>query len=184
MQGTSGNARAFPGNARACPGNARAYPGMHVHFVEKQLDDNFSEQVFDSFIDGLDPSKRYFTQEDIKLFSKYKYRIDNQLKESDLSFYNAVYAVFLEKIKSAKDFYGEILKEPFNYRKQETINVDFEQVPFAKNQNELIDYWRKQLKLQTIDKIQELESLEKNKAEKDSKYKKRTTSKIKLNFIK
>lgn len=143
------------------------------HFVEKQLDDNFSEQVFESFIDGLDPSKRYFTQEDIRTFSKYKFRIDNQLKESDLTFYNTVYEMFLEKIKSAKDFYGEILKEPFNYKKQETINVDYDVVPFAKDQNELFDYWRKQLKLQTIDKIQELESLEKDKAKKDAKYKQR-----------
>jgi carboxyl-terminal processing protease len=143
------------------------------HFVEKQLDDNFSEQVFESFIDGLDPSKRYFTQEDIRTFSKYKFRIDNQLKESDLTFYNTVYEMFLEKIKSAKDFYGEILKEPFNYKKQETINVDYDVVPFAKDQNELFDYWRKQLKLQTIDNIQELESLEKDKAKKDAKYKQR-----------
>lgn len=148
------------------------------HFVEKQLDDNFSEQVFESFIDGLDPSKRYFTQEDIRTFSKYKFRIDNQLKESDLSFYNAVYGMFLEKIKSAKDFYGEILTEPFNYKKQETINVDYDVVPFAKDQNELFDYWRKQLKLQTIDKIQELESLEDDKAKKDSNYKKRDFEEI------
>lgn len=144
------------------------------HFVEKQLDDNFSEHVFNSFIDGLDPSKRYFTQEDIRVFSKYKYRIDNQLKESDLTFYNLVYGMFLQKIKSAKDYYGEILEDSFNYQKQETINVDYDNVPFAKNENELIEYWRKQLKLQTIDKIQELESLEDDKAEKDSKYKKRS----------
>jgi len=143
------------------------------HFVEKQLDDNFSEHVFNSFIDGLDPSKRYFTQEDIKVFSKYKYRIDNQLKESDLTFYNLVYGMFLQKIKSAKDYYGTILEDPFNYKKQESINVDYDNVPFAKNENELIDYWRKQLKLQTIDKIQELASLEDDKAKKDSKYKKR-----------
>jgi len=148
------------------------------HFVEKQLDDNFSEQVFESFIDGLDPSKRYFTQEDIQLFSKYKYRIDNQLKESDLTFYNTVYGMFLEKIKSAKDFYGEILKESFNYKKQETINVDYDVVPFAKDQNELFDYWRKQLKLQTIDKIQELESLEEDKVKKDEKYTKRSFREI------
>jgi carboxyl-terminal processing protease len=148
------------------------------HFVEKRLDDNFSEYVFNDFIDGLDPSKRYFTQEDIRIFSKYKYRIDNQLKESDLSFYNLVYDKFLKQIKSAKDYYGVILENPFNYKKNETIDIDYEKVPFAKNENELIDYWRKQLKLQTIDKIQELESLEEEKAKKDSKYQKRSFNEL------
>ena len=39
------------------------------HFVVKDMNDDFSEQVFNSFVDGLDPSKRYFTQEDLKEFS-------------------------------------------------------------------------------------------------------------------
>jgi len=144
------------------------------HFVEKNLDNKFSEHVFNDFIDGLDPSKRYFTKEDIQLFSKYKYQIDNQLKESDLSFYNLVYDKFLNKIKTAKNYFGTILEKPFDYKKKEIIDINYDKVPFAKNENELIDYWRKQLKLQTIDKIQELTSLEEDKAKKDSKYKKRS----------
>ena len=154
--------------------NVLNYMLTRGHFVEKRMDDNFSEHVFNSFIDGLDPSKRYFTQEDIRVFSKYKYRIDNQLKDSDLSFYNLVYDKFLSKIKSAKDYYGAILENPFNYKKEEIVDVDYDKVPYAANENELIDYWRKQLKLQTIDKIQELESLEEDKSKKDSNYKKRS----------
>ena len=72
------------------------------HFVEKELNDTFSEMVYKGFIDGLDPSKRYFTQEDLKEFSQYKYEIDNQLKDNDLTFYNLVYNRFLEKVKNAK----------------------------------------------------------------------------------
>ncbi|MFY0603139.1 MAG: carboxy terminal-processing peptidase [Flavobacteriaceae bacterium] len=142
------------------------------HFVEKDLNDDFSELVFKNFIDGLDPSKRYFTQQDIKKFSKYKYQIDNQLKENNLSFYNLVYSRFIQKIKSAKNYYGKLLEEPFNYNKKESINIDFDKVPFAENENQLIDYWRKQLKLQTISKIQEKEELQNEKAKKDKNYKK------------
>ncbi len=40
------------------------------HFVVKNMDDDFSEHVFNNFIEGLDPSKRYFTQEDIREVSK------------------------------------------------------------------------------------------------------------------
>lgn len=140
------------------------------HFVEKQLDDNFSKFVFKDFINGLDGSKRYFTQKDINEFSKYKYQIDNQLKESNLDFYKLVYGRFLEKIKSAKDYYGVILEKPFNYRKKEIIDIDYEKTPFASNENQLIDYWRKQLKLQTLSKIKEQEDLQEEKNKKDKKY--------------
>ncbi|MFD2568856.1 carboxy terminal-processing peptidase [Pseudotenacibaculum haliotis] len=148
------------------------------HFVEKQIDDTFSEHVFNSFIDGLDPSKRYFTQEDIKEFSRYKFQIDNQLKELKLDFYKLVYGRFLEKIKSAKKFYGTILDKPFNYKKKEQIDVNYDNVPFATNKEQLIDYWRKQLKLQTIDKIQEQEELEEDKFKKDPSYKKKSFAQI------
>ncbi|MFY0630647.1 MAG: carboxy terminal-processing peptidase [Flavobacteriaceae bacterium] len=150
------------------------------HFVEKKLNDDFSLFVFKDFIDGLDPSKRYFTQADIKEFSKYKYQIDNQLKESNIDFYKLVYGKFLKKIKSAKKYYGAILKEPFNYKKKEIIDVDFSKAPFAANDNQLIDYWRKQLKLQTIDRIQEQEELQELEYKKDKNYEKKSFSELEL----
>jgi carboxyl-terminal processing protease len=145
-----------------------------LNFVEKDLNDDFSALVFKNFIEGLDPSKRYFTQDDIRKFSKYKYQIDNQIKESNTSFYNLVYSRFLKKIKSAKQYYGKLLEAPFNYKKKEIIDVDFDKVPFAKNENQLIDYWRKQLKLQTISRIQEKEELQDEKYKKDKNFKKRS----------
>ncbi|NCT08553.1 MAG: tail-specific protease [Flavobacteriia bacterium] len=141
------------------------------HYITKEINDQFSEHVFNHFIESLDPSKRYFTQEDIKDFSKFKYQIDNQLLKDDLSFYNLVYGCFLERIKKAKTFYSGILSKPFNYSKEETINLDYEKVPFAKNNIELFDYWRKQLKLQTLDKIQQETVIEKDKINKDKNYK-------------
>ena len=136
------------------------------HFVVKDMNDDFSEQVYTSFIEGLDPSKRYFTQKDLKEFSKFKYEIDNQLLEDDVSFYNTVYTNFTKKIKNAKSYYGELLSQPFHFDKNETIDIDYDKVPFAKNENQLIDYWRKQLKLNVLSRVQ-------NKIEKqDAKVKK------------
>ena len=141
------------------------------HFVEKELNDAFSEKVYQEFINGLDPNKRYFTQEDLKEFSQYKYEIDNQLKDNDLTFYNLVYGRFLSKVKNAKSYYEALLKAPFNYKKEETVNMDFEKVPFAVNNNELIDYWRKQMKLNVLSRVQEQEDLQKDKLKKDPTFK-------------
>ena len=144
------------------------------HYVVKELNDDFSELVYDAFIDKLDVSKRYFTQEDLKEFSQYKYQIDNQLLQDDLSFYNLVYSRYLDKIKNAKSYYGDLLAQPFQFNKNETINVDYAKVPFAKNDNQLIDYWRKQLKLQTISRIQEQTILQEEKLKEDNKFKTRS----------
>ena len=144
------------------------------HFVVKDMNDDFSEQVYTSFIEGLDPSKRYFTQKDLKEFSKFKYEIDNQLLEDDVSFYNTVYANFTEKIKNAKSYYAELLSQPFRFNKNETIDIDYDKVPFAKNENQLIDYWRKQLKLNVLSRVQNKIEKQDAKVKKDPKTKKKS----------
>ncbi|MFL0101399.1 carboxy terminal-processing peptidase [Tenacibaculum maritimum] len=144
------------------------------HYVQKELNDSFSEHVYTNFIDNLDPSKRYFTQEDLKEFSQFKYQIDDQIKEANIDFYKLVYNRFLEKIKAAKNNYQTLLQHPFNYKKNELINIDYEHVPFAKDETELIDYWRKQMKLAVLSRIEDAENQQEEKAKKDPKFKKKT----------
>jgi carboxyl-terminal processing protease len=144
------------------------------HFVVKDMNDDFSEQVFISFIEGLDPSKRYFTQKDLKEFSKFKYEIDNQLLEDDVSFYNLVYRSFTKKIKNAKSYYGEILAQPFDFKRKETIDIDYDKVQFAENENELISYWRKQLKLNVLSRIQDKLEKQEAKIKKDKNFQKKS----------
>ena len=141
------------------------------HYVVKSMNDDFSEQVYTDFINSLDPNKRYFTQKDLKEFSQYKYQIDNQLLNDDISFYKLVYGRFLSKIKNAKSYYGQLLNNKFNFNKIEDIDIDYDKVPFARNENELIDYWRKQLKLQTLGRIQEKMQLQEEKQKKDKNFK-------------
>ena len=144
------------------------------HYVVKNMNDDFSEMVYEGFITSLDPNKRYFTQKDLKEFSQYKYQIDNQLKNDDITFYKLVYNRFLEKIKNAKSNYSQILDNEFNFNKKEEIDIDYEKVPFAKNENELIDYWRKQLKLQTLGRIQQKINLQDEKSKNEKNFKKKS----------
>ena len=144
------------------------------HFVVKDMNDDFSEQVFTSFIEGLDPSKRYFTQKDLNEFSKFKYEIDNQLLKDDVSFYNLVYSSFTDKIKNAKSYYGELLAQPFNFKRKETIDIDYDKVSFAENENELINYWRKQLKLNVLSRVQDKLEKQEAKVEKDKNFQKKS----------
>lgn len=148
------------------------------HYVQKDLDDDFSEHVYNTFIEGLDPSKRYFTQKDIQEFSQYKFLIDDQLRNTNIDFYKLVYGRFLEKLEGAKGIYREMLKESFNYSKKEDINVDYDKIPFAKNETELSDYWRKQLKLSVISRIEQAESSQDDKAKKDKTFKKKSFSEL------
>ena len=120
------------------------------HYEPKDINDKFSSNVFEDFIDILDPTKRYFLESDIKEFEKFKYQIDDQIKNTDISFFNLVYERLMKRMDEAKMIYAEVLEQPFNFERKETIGIDYAEVPFAKNKRELKERWRKQLKYNAL----------------------------------
>ena len=121
------------------------------HYNSIEINDEFSENMFDTYLDLLDSQKKYFLASDYKEFKKYKFKLDNQLIDYDLSFFNLSYLRIIQRIKEVEEFYPSLLSEPFDFTVNEEINLDFENISFSKNNNERIDRWRKQLKYSALD---------------------------------
>ncbi len=126
------------------------------HYNPKDINDEFSAHVFEDFINGLDPLKRYFLASDIEEFYQYKTEIDDQLKNKDLTFFDLVYNRFTKRLDLVKKIYPEVLDIPFDYSKNESINVDYDILPYATSKKELKARWRKQLKFSTISNYYDL----------------------------
>jgi len=126
------------------------------HYDPKDMDDAFSEGVYDSFIDTMDPLKRYFHVSDIEDFEVYKHQIDDQLINKELTFFNLVYDRYVQRQKEAEGIYINVLSEPFDYTKNETINVDYEEMGYVSSKSELNERWRAQLKFSSISNYYDL----------------------------
>jgi len=120
------------------------------HYEPKDLNDNFSSNVFDDFIDILDPTKRYFLASDIKEFEKYRFMIDDEIKNTDITFFNMVYQRLMKRMDEARQIYKEVLEKPFDYTIEEDINIDYKDQKFVSNKKQLKERWRKQLKYNTL----------------------------------
>ena len=120
------------------------------HYEPKDINDDFSANVFDDFIDIIDPTKRYFLEEDILEFEQYKFQIDDQIKNTDITFFNLVYDRLMTRMNEAKGIYRGVLSDPFDYSVEEHIDIDYDKVTFAASENDLRERWRKQLKYATI----------------------------------
>lgn len=120
------------------------------HYEPKDLNDSFSSNVFDDFIDILDPTKRYFVASDIRDFEKYRFMIDDEIRNTEITFFNVVYQRLMKRMGEAKEIYKEVLSEPFDYSIAETINIDYKDQAFATNKKQLKERWRKQLKYNTL----------------------------------
>ena len=120
------------------------------HFDPQDLNDSFSENVFEDYLNQLDPFKRYFYASDIKEFEAYKTELDDQIKVYDVSFFNLTHERLLQRIEESKKIYAEILDKPFDFNKQESYSADYEQLTYVKNKREMKERWRQQLKFSTI----------------------------------
>jgi carboxyl-terminal processing protease len=121
------------------------------HYNKIQIDDDLSEKIYLSFIDQLDKQKRFFLKSDLKNFEKYKYNLDDQIKNYDLTFFNLVYETLKLRSNEVQSYYREILSKPFDFKSKEELNLDFENKDFSKNKSEIKQRWRKQLKFSTLD---------------------------------
>lgn len=140
------------------------------HYSPVAIDDAFSKKVYAKYLDNIDPTKRFFLQSDIEEFSKYETKIDDMIKNRDLTFFNLTNSRLLQRMQECRAIYDDVLGNPFDFNANENINVDYEKLPYAKNKRELVDRWRKQLKLQALSSITDKQKLEDDKKEKDAKY--------------
>ena len=122
-----------------------------LHYDPKIINDDFSIKVYDEFIEAIDSQKRFLLESDIEMLSKYRLLIDDQINSSDITFFNTAYEALINRISEVEEFYEEILDEPFNFNIDEEISLDYENLNYATNLNDLKNLWRKRLKLSALD---------------------------------
>lgn len=133
------------------------------HFDPKDIGNDFSEDLYNTFLEMLDGQKRYFLKKDIAQFDRFKYALDDEFRALQTNFFDLVYSRYLDRRNEAKSFYGEILEKPFDFNKKEGINVDYENQQHPNTLRQKTEKWRKQLKLSTLNilhnKLEEEEKL-------------------------
>ena len=122
-----------------------------LHYNPKIIDDDFSKSVYDDYIKAIDPQKRFLLKSDIEKFDQYQFLIDDQIKSSSTDFFNLTYETLISRVNDVESFYKEILKTPFDFNIDETLNIDFEELDYAADLSDHIAIWRKRLKLSTLD---------------------------------
>jgi carboxyl-terminal processing protease len=122
-----------------------------LHYDPKIINDDFSIKVYDEFIEAIDSQKRFFLESDIEMLSNYRLLIDDQINSSDITFFNTAYETLINRITEVEGFYEEILDEPFNFNIDEEISLDYKNLNYATNINDLKNLWRKRLKLSALD---------------------------------
>ena len=78
------------------------------HYEPRDINDDFSVSVYEDFIDIIDPTKRYFLESDLNEFEQYKFQIDDQIRNTDISFFNLVHTRLMQRMQEAREMYADL----------------------------------------------------------------------------
>ena len=119
------------------------------HYNKPPLNDERSAKIYDSYLKTLDPARMYFTQADIDQFAPWRTQFDDFLKSGELEPGFTIYKRHLDRLKERLDFALATLNkgvDKMDFNTDESLEIDREKSPWAKDSAALDDLWRKKVK--------------------------------------
>ncbi|WP_417614388.1 carboxy terminal-processing peptidase [Oceanisphaera sp.] len=120
------------------------------HYRQFQLDDAFSGQIFDRFIDSLDYGKNIFTQADINRFKRYRESFDDALRAGRLDIAFEMYNESLQLRYQRLVYALSLLDTPMNFDGSEDYQFDRRKADWPKDQAELDKLWYQRVKYDAL----------------------------------
>ncbi|WP_176074215.1 carboxy terminal-processing peptidase [Brucella intermedia] len=116
------------------------------HYRPVPLDDALSVRIMNRFIDSLDPDRLIFLQADVDKFLTGSKEIDDAIDRQDLTIPFSIFNVYQMRIIERMTFARGLLKQNFDFSKQEEFSIVRDKEPWPRSNAESDDLWRKRVK--------------------------------------
>ena len=78
------------------------------HYDPREINDSFSENAFMNYLESLDGQHRFFLQSDIRTFESFRFKIDDEIKNAQINFFDLTFLRLKKRMKQVESFYSEI----------------------------------------------------------------------------
>ncbi|MCC7411720.1 MAG: carboxy terminal-processing peptidase [Gammaproteobacteria bacterium] len=118
----------------------------NYHYKKAGLDDSLSEQVFERYLEALDPTRSFFTAADLEAWSAQKDSFDDYLRSAELMPVFEIFKTYRDHVSERVAYVKSLLDRPFDFNVDESIELDRSKAPWPKDRAELDELWRKRVK--------------------------------------
>lgn len=129
------------------------------HVLARSIDDSVSKEAFQRFIDELDSGKLFLLEGDVQKLARFETDMDDEIRSGDLVLGRKGAALLASRRRVVADAVAKILATPLDFTANESIETDAKKRAFCKTEDELAARWRGVLKLQVLERTQELEDM-------------------------
>src|SRR2546421_3127938 len=113
------------------------------HYTHKQLNDDLSGKILRSYLELLDYTHLFFTQEDIDAITqKYGVALDDDILLGNLKPAYEIYDLYQKRVDERVAKIKELLKQPADFKTNGTIDFRRDKSPWPKNMGEADELWR------------------------------------------
>ncbi|EGU18652.1 carboxy terminal-processing peptidase [Vibrio mimicus] len=120
------------------------------HYKQFNLDDQFSQAMFERYLEMLDYSRNIFTQADIDSFKAWSLQLDDQLKAGSNQIAYDLYNLSMEKRFERFKYALSLLDKEMTFDTDESIELDRAKSPWPKDIQEVNELWRQRVKYDAL----------------------------------
>jgi len=144
-----------------------------AHVNPKPIDDDFSKEVFATFLKRIDSGKRFLLQDDIDKLKAHELNLDDQANRRTLEFFDVSLELLDAGVARSEIIFNDVIDNyKFEFAKSESIELESDKKVFARDELQLRDYWRKYLKYDIVQKFTRKKNSQKKAIEAEIQYKK------------
>ena len=132
-----------------------------AHISQKNVNNESSIKILNSFIKSLDSFKMYFIEDDITYFQRYRYKIDDTLKSGDLDPIFDMFSIYRLRVQQRLSYSINLVSSINSFDGEETYEFRTKKKTWSKTNKTLDNQWRKKTKNDLLSLVlagQELES--------------------------
>ena len=116
------------------------------HYRKQNFNDDFSHKVFEKYLEMLDPSRIYFTKEDLKKWERHYSKLDDDLDAGNVEFAFEVYDLYKTRMIEYREYAEKLFQKDFDFSRNENIIIDRSKAERPANRTDMYDLWRKRIK--------------------------------------
>ena len=115
-----------------------------AHFSRKKVTNELSPFILVNFLEKLDPVKMYFTRSDIRYFQRYRFKIDDALKQGNLEPIYDIFRVYRLRVQQRLGFCVKILlTQEHNFESDSSYDFNRQVKNWFDDIEELENLWQK-----------------------------------------
>jgi len=117
-----------------------------AHISQKNVNNESSIKILNSFIKSLDSFKMYFIEDDITYFQRYRYKIDDTLKSGDLDPIFDMFSIYRLRVQQRLSYSINLVGSINSFDGEETYEFRAKKKTWSKTNETLDNQWGKKTK--------------------------------------